>query len=105
MLQPDLAICGSISEGLRIAALAATYQLKLAPHLWGGALMSSAGLQLCAVSPSAFIAEYSLLHNPLQHELAAEPIVAKDGDVVVPDRPGLGVTLNADFVERYRVKG
>ena len=35
---------------------------------------------------------------------AAEPIVAKDGDVVVPDRPGLGVTLNADFVEPYRVK-
>jgi L-alanine-DL-glutamate epimerase-like enolase superfamily enzyme len=104
VLQPDLAICGGITEGARIAALAATYQLGLAPHLWGGALMFAAGLHLCAASPSAFIVEYSLLHNPLQHELATEPIVAIDGEVSVPDRPGLGVTINDEFVERYRVK-
>ncbi|HKI97045.1 MAG TPA: mandelate racemase/muconate lactonizing enzyme family protein [bacterium] len=105
VFQPDLAICGGITEGMRIAALAATYQIRLAPHLWGGALMFSAGLQVCAASPSAFIVEYSLLHNPLQAELATEPITVTDGEVAVPDRPGLGVTLNEVFVERYRVQG
>jgi L-alanine-DL-glutamate epimerase-like enolase superfamily enzyme len=104
VFQPDLAICGGITEAVRIAALAATYQIRLAPHLWGGALMFSAGLQLCAASPSAFIVEYSLLHNPLQHELATEPITVSAGIVTVPDRPGLGVTIDPAFVKRYRVK-
>lgn len=104
VFQPDLAICGGITEGMRIAALAEAYQLGLAPHLWGGALMFSAGLQVCAVSPSAFIVEYSLLHNPLQHDLALEPITATEGEVVIPDRPGLGVSINQEFVERFKVE-
>jgi L-alanine-DL-glutamate epimerase-like enolase superfamily enzyme len=66
--------------------------------------MFSAGLQLCAASPSAFIVEYSLLHNPLQHELPTEPITVSAGIVTVPDRPGLGVTIDPAFVKRYRVK-
>ncbi|MDI6754781.1 MAG: mandelate racemase/muconate lactonizing enzyme family protein [Thermodesulfobacteriota bacterium] len=103
IFQPDLAICGGITEGLRIAALADAYQIGLAPHLWGGALMFSAGLQLCAVSPSAFIIEYSLLPNPLQSELATEPITVEDGQIIIPDRPGLGVTINDDFVKKYTV--
>jgi len=65
--------------------------------------MFSAGLQICAVSPSAFIIEYSLLHNPLHHELAVEPITVKDGVIIVSDRPGLSVTINEDFVKKYTV--
>jgi L-alanine-DL-glutamate epimerase-like enolase superfamily enzyme len=103
IFQPDLAICGGITEGHRIAALAESFQIGLAPHLWGGALMFAAGLQLCAVSPAAFIVEYSLLPNPLQHELAREPIAVKNGEVEIPDRPGLGVDVNEDFVRRYAV--
>ena len=104
IFQPDMAICGGITEGMRIAALAGAYQLGLAPHLWGGALMFSAGLQVCAASPSAFILEYSLGHNPLQHELAEEPFVAVDGEITIPDSPGLGVAVNEDFVRRYAVE-
>jgi len=103
IFQPDLAICGGITEGMRIAALAEAYQLGLAPHMWGGALMFAAGLQVCAVSPSAFIVEYSLLPNPLQNELAAEPITVHEGQITIPDRPGLGVTINQDFVQKYTV--
>ncbi len=103
IFQPDLAICGGITEGVRIAALASTYQLGLAPHLWGGALMFSAGLQVCAASPSAFILEYSLGHNPLQHELADNPFLVNDGMITIPAEPGLGVSINEDFVSRFTV--
>jgi len=103
IFQPDLAICGGLTEALRIAALAEAHQIALAPHLWGGALMFAAGLQLCAVSPAAFIVEYSLLPNPLQHELAQEPIRAVNGEVTIPGRPGLGVSINEDFVKKYAV--
>ena len=104
IFQPDPAICGGITECMRIAALAEAYQIELAPHLWGGALMFSAGLQICTVSPAATIVEYSLLHNPMQQELDLDPIIATDGGIVIPDRPGLGVNINQDFVERYEVE-
>ena len=104
IFQPDLAICGGITEGSRIAAIASAYQIRLAPHLWGGALMFAAGLHLCAASPAAFIIEYSLGANPMLFELSPEAPECIDGYVEIPDRPGLGVTINNDFVEHYAVK-
>ncbi|HEX7927576.1 MAG TPA: mandelate racemase/muconate lactonizing enzyme family protein [bacterium] len=104
IFQPDMAICGGITEGMRIAALAATHQIELAPHLWGGALMFAAGLHICAVSPAAIIAEYSLGPNPMLHELAEEKFPVTDGFVDVPNRPGLGVTVREDFIKRNAVK-
>ena len=104
IFQPDLAICGGITEAVRIAAIASAYQIRLAPHLWGGALMFAAGLHLCAASPAAFIIEYSLGANPMLFELSPEAPKCTDGYVEISDRPGLGITINNDFVEHYSVE-
>jgi L-alanine-DL-glutamate epimerase-like enolase superfamily enzyme len=99
VLQPDMAICGGLTEGLRIAALAHTHQLELAPHLWGGALMFMAGLHLAFASEAATVLEVSLGGNPMLYELAEESIDISGGSLAAPDRPGLGITPNRDFVE------
>ena len=83
MLQPDLAICGGPTEGRRIAALAETHQLEMAPHCWGSALSFAAGVSLAFASPSASVIEYSLGANPLLHDLAERPIIVENGRVVV----------------------
>ena len=103
VLQPDLAICGGITEAMRIAALASAYNLKLAPHLWTGAPAFAAGLHVAAAAPAGFIVEYSLGANPLLHDLVDEKFPVKDGMVEIPDRPGLGLTINADFVRRHAI--
>jgi len=103
ILQPDLAICGGITEAMRIAALASAYNLRLAPHLWGGAPAFAAGLAVAAASPAGFILEYSLGANPPLHELAIEGFPVEDGMIAVPDRPGLGITIDEGFVARYAV--
>ncbi len=103
ILQPDLSIAGGITEALRIEALAAAHQLRFAPHLWGGALTFAAGLQVAAVATSGFILEYSLGANPMLHELAIEDFPVIEGQIEIPDRPGLGVTIDEAFVERYRL--
>ena len=103
ILQPDLAIMGGLTEGMRIAALASAFQLTVAPHLWGSALLFASGLQLAAATPNCTILEYSLGFNPLLHELGIEPPVIREGRMYIPDRPGLGVTLNQEFVQKYRV--
>ena len=38
------------------------------------------------------------------HELGEEDFKVIDGYIEIPDRPGLGVTINEDFVNKYRVK-
>lgn len=103
IFQPDLAIAGGITEGKRIAALADAYQIRLAPHLWGGALCFASGLHLAASSASGFIVEYSVGANPMIHDLAVEDFTVADGVIEIPDRPGLGVTIDQEFVDRYRV--
>lgn len=99
ILQPDLAIAGGITEAMRIEAIAAAWQLKYAPHLWTGALGFAAGLHTAAAATSGFILEYSLGHNPLLHDLVKEDFPVENGDVEIPDRPGLGVTIDEDFVK------
>src|SRR5690606_18301112 len=103
IFQPDLAICGGISEAMRIGAIASAWNLRLAPHLWTGALAFSAGAQVAAASPAGWLLEYSLGANPLLHELAEENFPVVDGMVEIPDRPGLGITINYDFVQRHTV--
>jgi L-alanine-DL-glutamate epimerase-like enolase superfamily enzyme len=104
ILQPDLSIAGGITEAMRIEALASAHQLRFAPHLWGGALTFAAGLHVAAVATSGFILEYSLGANPMLHELALEDFPVIDGHIEIPDRPGLGVTIDEAFVERYRLR-
>jgi D-galactarolactone cycloisomerase len=103
VLQPDLAICGGPSEGRRIAALADTHQLELAPHCWGSALSFSAGVSLAFASSSARVIEYSLGGNPLLRELPEEDLAVANGLVPAPTRPGFGVTPKPDFLDEYEV--
>jgi D-galactarolactone cycloisomerase len=101
VLQPDLAICGGPSEGRRVAALAETHQLELAPHCWGSALSFSAGVSLAFASSAATVIEYSLGGNPLLHDLPVEAMALVGGHAVAPTRAGFGVTPNMDFVNEY----
>ena len=104
VLQPDCAIVGGITEARRVAALAETHQLELAPHCWGSAFSFMAGVHLAFSSPSAHYIEHSLGGNPLLYDLVKEAPEVKNGRIQVPERPGLGLELNPDFVTQYRMR-
>src|SRR5262249_1015413 len=101
VLQPDLAIAGGLTEGVRIGAIAAAYNLRLAPHLWSGAPAFAAGIALAASQTTGFILEYSLGANPLLPELVAAKVPGVGGYVATPERPGLGITVDEAFVRRH----
>jgi len=101
VLQPDLAIAGGITEGVRIGAIASAFNLRLAPHLWSGAPAFAAGVALAASQSAGFILEYSLGANPLLHELVHEKFAVVDGQLELPDRPGLGIEVDEGFVRRH----
>ena len=101
VVQPDCAIIGGITEARRVAALAETYQLELAPHCWGSAFSFMAGVAVAFASPAAAIIEFSSGGNPMMYDLVNEKITAHNGDMLAPASPGLGVTPNWDFVREY----
>ncbi len=105
ILQPDLAICGGITEGRRIAALADSQQLELAPHCWGSAFSFMAGVSLAFASSTATIIEFSVGANPMLFDLVQEKIEAVDGMIVAPTRPGLGVTPKQEFIDEFKMMG
>lgn len=101
VFQPDPAFCGGVTEAMRIAALASSFNLRFAPHLWAGAPCFFAGLHLCAASPASFIIEYSLGANPMIHDLVEETTEARDGMIAIPDGPGLGFTIDEGFLRAH----
>lgn len=105
ILQPDLAVCGGISEAVCIAALASAYNLRFVPHLWAGAPSFFAGLQLASSAAAGSILEYPMGANPMLHDLIEEPVRVIDGCIDVPDRPGLGFTIREDVLAAHTVTG
>ncbi|MBI2223647.1 MAG: mandelate racemase/muconate lactonizing enzyme family protein, partial [Betaproteobacteria bacterium] len=80
------------------------FNLRLAPHLWTGAPGFAAGMHVSAASPAGFILEYSLAKNPLLHDLSEPTPVLEDGMLEIPERPGLGLKINEDFVRHYAMR-
>jgi L-alanine-DL-glutamate epimerase-like enolase superfamily enzyme len=103
VIQPDCAIIGGITEAMRVSQLAHTYQLELAPHCWGSAFSFMAGLSVAFASPSANVIEFSLGGNPMMYDLVEEKIsVDSNGMLPKPEKPGLGLTPNWDFVKEFK---
>lgn len=100
--QPDLAMAGGITEVVRIAGLASALDVRLAPHVWGSAILAAASLQFAGAMPNYSIFEFGQTYNPLLFELTDLSLeVDQDGYVAIPLRPGLGFELRPDVMERF----
>jgi L-alanine-DL-glutamate epimerase-like enolase superfamily enzyme len=77
---------------------------RVVNHCYKTPVSVAACLHWLSTAPSAFIFEDCVEDSPLRHELANERFQAdEDGTVLVPDHPGLGVTLNEDCVREFMV--
>ncbi|MDI1288404.1 MAG: mandelate racemase/muconate lactonizing enzyme family protein [bacterium] len=79
------------------------YRRQANAHAWSSAIVSAASLAISFSSPACKLFELKPLRNPMQHDLVPEPIEHIDGWVYPPsDRPGLGIDVQEDVVDRYR---
>ena len=77
---------------------------RLCNHCYTSPVTAAASLHWLSTCREAFIFEDCVDDSPMRHELTLEKFQAgPDGFIAVPDRPGLGLTLNEDFVKRYLV--
>lgn len=76
---------------------------RLCNHCYTSPVTVAASLHWLSTVRDAFLFEDCVEDSPLRHELTHERIQAEDGWITVPDAPGLGVTLNEDFVRSHLI--
>lgn len=108
MIQPDVTRSGGITETWRIAELAAAHHVAYAPHVgWSGGICVAASLHLAAAAESFRTFECMVFDNPLRTALC-KPLVGdstqlEDGQVRVPQSPGLGVSLDQQILRSHLI--
>ncbi|MDQ3248748.1 MAG: mandelate racemase/muconate lactonizing enzyme family protein, partial [Chloroflexota bacterium] len=104
IVQPDVIWTGGISECRKVAALAQAYHLPVIPHVFSSGVAAIANMHFIASITNGGLLEFDQNVNPLRTDLFETPLeITSEGRVHLPDRPGLGVTLNAATVEKYRM--
>jgi L-alanine-DL-glutamate epimerase-like enolase superfamily enzyme len=106
---PDPGDVGGIAELKWIAEYADLHGIMMAPHGTGNGLLGIAALtQVCATLPDNYIAFECPAGKPAWwYDIVdgfEQPII-HNGFIEVPDRPGMGVTLNPDKASKYLVAG
>jgi len=103
--QPDVGRVGGLTEAMRVCHMAEDRGRLIIPHCWNSGIGIAASAHLAAAIPHCPFIEYlpaELTDSPLRVELADDGLEMKDGVLALPDKPGLGVELNRDALEKYR---
>lgn len=109
VLQPDIAHAGGISETKRIATMAETYDVAIAPHCPLGPIALAASLQIAVCTSNFVIQEMSLgMHYnveagdiDLNSYLVDKTVFdIEEGYVAAPSKPGLGIEIDEELVRR-----
>jgi galactonate dehydratase len=87
VVQPDLAHCGGILQGRKIAAMAEVYYAGVAPHNPLSPVNMRASLHLDAAIPNFVIQEWVADDPPWRDEILLNPVVVKDGYCELPTEP------------------
>lgn len=92
-IMPDITRCGGPSEMKRIATMAETYNIMVAPHNPNGPLSTLASAHVCASLPNFFRQEFMFNDVSWRDEVISRPINVQKGHLILDDAPGLGVEL------------
>ena len=104
VIQPDLSRCGGFTQARKILWEAQRAGVDVCPHAWLTDLLSAASLHLNAVLERSLFLEYNVCDNPMLRAIVRNPIqMASNGMMPVPQGPGLGVEIDEQAVERFRV--
>lgn len=103
--QPDVTMVGGLTELLRLSAMARDLGKRIVTHGYKSNITIAANLAFLAQHWADEPLEYSTSESPLRWNLTREHFpIDGEGMVAVPDRPGLGVTLDPKTVADYRIR-
>ena len=101
-VRPDVCLAGGITHVKKIAALAEAHYVGVVPHNPLGPVSTAACLQIAAAIPNFTIQEYPLGElEPPKSDIVKEPLTLEDGFLLISEKPGIGMELNEDALEKY----
>ncbi len=101
VLMPDITRCGGISELKKIATLAESYNVPIAPHNPNGPVSTIASAHVAASIPNFFRQEFMLHDVAWRDKVLDRPLPVHDGFYHLDDRPGLGFELVEEELDRH----
>ncbi len=97
----DVCWVGGVTEFRKVAALAATYQIPIAPHNCGGPVQMHVSAQVCTHVPNLMVLEtVRAFHRSFHGSMIANPARIENGHVYVSEAPGIGTELSPEFLAR-----
>jgi galactonate dehydratase len=99
--QPDLGSCGGVTAAKQIAALAEAHYVLMAPHVWGGPVITAAAMQIDVNVPNFLIQESIYKSRGFFDEIVKEPFRWEDGDLIFEERPGIGIELDESKLAQF----
>ena len=101
-IRPDVCAVGGITTAKKICAAAEANDVLVIPHNPLGPVSTAACLQICASIPNLGIQELpGFCINGAEDRMVKEPLRFKDGCILIPEGPGIGIELADDAAELY----
>jgi len=102
--QPEITRVGGITEEKKIATLAESFLVKIAPHDGSvGPIAEMANIHVLACSPNCIYLEHKADDVPWRTEVAVGVIPEQEGYIPVPELPGLGIDLDEEAIAQHPV--
>lgn len=101
IVQPDVMHAAGITEMRKIAVMADTYYIPVAPHNPGGPICNLAAMHVAAAISNFFILEQMEQERELRDALCTNPVRYADGHFELPTAPGLGTDLNLEVLKAH----
>jgi len=106
IIMPDLQKVGGLLEGRKIADMAHTYYVPVAPHAVTSPIGMMATAHVCAAIPNFLVQEWHWIDSPeLWRNWVKEGEIIEKGYIRMPERAGLGVEMNEDGARKAQVPG
>ena len=105
MIQPDVCLCGGISETKKICDMADTYDVKVQVHVCGGPISQAAALHVETVIPNFLIHEQHSygIKEGLRKTCVYDYLPDDHGELTVPELPGIGQEITEETMAKTHV--
>ncbi|MBS0643344.1 MAG: mandelate racemase/muconate lactonizing enzyme family protein [Proteobacteria bacterium] len=104
-VMPDVTWAGGITELKKISTMAEAYYIPVSPHDASGPINVVAGAQVMMTVPNFYWLETSRWDLGKYNEMIETPLDNAGGSLRLPQRPGLGLEMNMDYLRSHAVDG
>jgi galactonate dehydratase len=104
IIMPDIQKCGGLLEARKIADMAHTYYVPVAPHCVVSPIGTMASAHVCGAIPNFLVLEWHWIQRlPLWQAFVKEGEIIEKGFITLPERAGIGVEMDEDAVRKAQV--